>query len=511
MSIELLTAETGNIEILYDNFAEQGIDCDIALPDYCPDIMRILKCSVSNGIVNSKISGDRASVDGNSKICIVYADDKNEIYCYEQDYPFSKYAELPSSFDGAVLCAEVSTEYVNCRAVSKKRIDIHGVVSVRFKIVGIKRAAIITDAVGDGIQLRKKEIITDDTTTAVLKKFQLAQTEEIGDGKPEIGRILCANAVPILTETRVIKGKILIKGEAVLKVVYCADGRDNESASASYSLPFSEIIEAENVAEDSEVIVKFYVDQVQAEPKTDNDGEYRYFNLSCDICALITAGKNQTVSVITDTYSTQKEIDAKYNTMLFSRVVQNLNDSFTFRESLDISTTGAQKIYAVTAEKPEAKCCFEDGKLKIKGSVPVKLILIDGEGSPMFCEREAPFEYSRSTDTNDGKLKCNFQLFMSDYSCSLSGDGRAEFKAEINVNAVIETSEESRTLVSLSSSDKPCHGKRHSSLVICFCNGGETVWDIARKYNTTVEEIMSENDLSSNEIPDKMMLMIPVK
>ena len=53
--------------------------------------------------------------------------------------------------------------------------------------------------------------------------------------------------------------------------------------------------------------------------------------------------------------------------------------------------------------------------------------------------------------------------------------------------------------------------KRHSSLVICFCNGGEKIWDIARKYNTTVEDIMSENELTSDEIGEKMMLMIPVK
>ncbi len=72
-------------------------------------------------------------------------------------------------------------------------------------------------------------------------------------------------------------------------------------------------------------------------------------------------------------------------------------------------------------------------------------------------------------------------------------------------------SSESRPLVSLLASETSVLKKRHSSLVICFCSGGERVWDIARKYNTTVEEIMSENELTSEEIPEKMMLIIPVK
>ena len=161
MSIEPMTAETGVLENLYDSFAEQGIDCDIAMPDYCPDIMRILKCSVTNSITNSKISGDRATVDGSAKIRIIYTDEKNGIYTYEQDYPFSKFAELPSTFDGAMLSATAKTEYANCRAVSKKRIDIHGVISIRFRILGIKKDNVITGAQGDGVQLMKKEISTD--------------------------------------------------------------------------------------------------------------------------------------------------------------------------------------------------------------------------------------------------------------------------------------------------------------------------------------------------------------
>ena len=72
MSIELTTRNMGFEEIYYDNFAEQGIDCDITLPDYCPDIMRIIKCSVSNSITNSNLTGDRATAECVVKIKIIY-------------------------------------------------------------------------------------------------------------------------------------------------------------------------------------------------------------------------------------------------------------------------------------------------------------------------------------------------------------------------------------------------------------------------------------------------------
>lgn len=510
MSIELTNSEIGSTEILHTSFAEQGIDCDISLPDYCPDIMRILKCSVITGVVNSKITGDRASVDANAKIRVVYADEKNGIYCYEQEYPFSKYAELDCICDGAVLCTELKTEYVNCRAVNKKRVDIHGVISVGFKLLGIKKETVITSASGDGVQLKRQELCVDNAVAVVSKKLQLSQTEAISDGG-EVRKIISTSAAPVLTETKLVKGKILLKGEVAWRVTYCVEEATGESGCASFSLPFSEIVEAENAADGCRVSVDFYIEQASAEPKADNDGEYKYINLGCDICAVVTVYMSESVAAVTDAYSTCKQLETKYNSVIFTRLLQSLNDSFVCRESLDLSSMSPQKIYAVMPGVPQAKCCFEQGKLLIKGSIPVKFILIDSDGTPVFCEREAELEYSRSVDCSGSDIKCEPQLFVSGCSCTLSSDGKAEFKAEISINACLLEVTQKRVLTQLKATEGATLEKRPSSLVICFCNGGERIWDIARKYNTTVEDIMSENELSSEEISEKMMLVIPVK
>lgn len=511
MSIELTTTELGSTDVLFDNIFEQGIDCDLTLPDYCPDIMRILKCTVINSITGSKITGDRASTDGNAKIRIMYADEKNSVCSYEQDYPFSKYAELPASFDSSVLCVDAKTEYINCRAVSKKRIDIHGVIGIHFRILGIKKTAIITDANGDGIQLRKKEIHTDSILACLSKKFQLSETETIGENSAEIGKIINAFVSPVLTETKIIKGKLLIKGEAVFQITYCAEGSENEGACVCYSLHFSEIAESESIAENSHVNISLNVNQMQAEPKTDNDGEYKYFNLGCELCANIIVYSTDSVSVITDAYSTQKEIDIKYQSYSFSQTLQSLTDSFVCRENLDLASMEPQRIFATIPDVPNTTSRIEAGKLVFKGNIPIKLILIAADGSPVFCERDAEFEYSRSLDFPEDNIKCTPQISLTGYTCVLGNDGKAEFKAELNIHATVTQLCECRTPTSLQISESPAPHKRNPSLVIRYCDGGEKIWDIARKYNTTVEDIMNENDLPGDEITEKMMLVIPVK
>ena len=41
MGIELTTKSIGWEKICFNSFVEQGVDCDITLPDYCPEDFRL--------------------------------------------------------------------------------------------------------------------------------------------------------------------------------------------------------------------------------------------------------------------------------------------------------------------------------------------------------------------------------------------------------------------------------------------------------------------------------------
>ena len=48
-----------------------------------------------------------------------------------------------------------------------------------------------------------------------------------------------------------------------------------------------------------------------------------------------------------------------------------------------------------------------------------------------------------------------------------------------------------------------------ASLTIYFAESGEAVWDIAEKYNTTVDAVMRENHITEPHIKEKCRLLIP--
>ena len=48
-----------------------------------------------------------------------------------------------------------------------------------------------------------------------------------------------------------------------------------------------------------------------------------------------------------------------------------------------------------------------------------------------------------------------------------------------------------------------------TALTLYFCNKGEEIWDIAKKYNTTKEAIQAENSIASDVTEKEEMILIP--
>ena len=57
---------------------ECSVDTEYFLPDYCPDIQRILKCSASADIISYSVSQDKMMIQGNLNIIVMYLDEKGE-------------------------------------------------------------------------------------------------------------------------------------------------------------------------------------------------------------------------------------------------------------------------------------------------------------------------------------------------------------------------------------------------------------------------------------------------
>ena len=70
---------------------EEPVDVDLTLPDYCPDIEKILKCTLSPQIFSRNISGGVLEIEGASVIKVMYVDSvRKTLRTSQQTVPFNR-------------------------------------------------------------------------------------------------------------------------------------------------------------------------------------------------------------------------------------------------------------------------------------------------------------------------------------------------------------------------------------------------------------------------------------
>ena len=142
-------------EVLFEGNCEQAVDTELTLPDYCPDIGRLLKCRLVPMITSRQVNFDSLAVEGTARISVIYLDDRDKkIRCCDRDYPFKASVPYDGGTENVRLLAEARVDYVNCRAVSQRKLDIHGAFTVHMTAVCRKENEIGAGVEVEGLRLR---------------------------------------------------------------------------------------------------------------------------------------------------------------------------------------------------------------------------------------------------------------------------------------------------------------------------------------------------------------------
>ena len=130
MELELRRQTVPSFETILEETVEQPVECDALLPDYCPDIRRILKCTLTPVPVGKTITAGRLEVEGLATLNILYISAGGEPARGEYKVPFTRMLELHGEAEDPIITVGMLPGPVSCRAVNQRRLEIRGSVVV---------------------------------------------------------------------------------------------------------------------------------------------------------------------------------------------------------------------------------------------------------------------------------------------------------------------------------------------------------------------------------------------
>jgi len=495
--------------LVFDDSAEQAIDTEFTLPDYCPDIARILKCRITPKIGARSISGGTLSVEGAAQVNLLYVDaEKNTVRACATVLPFSKGFEVGAGLEMSSPKVRATVNYFNCRAVTQRKVEVHGTLSLRAKVYQRRRVSVVCDVDGGGTQLLRGSVSATNTLGEAEKFIILSEDVDIGQSKPAVRSILRSDARAAATECKIIAGKVIIKGEVRVDTLYAPEG-DGGLERMESVLPVSQIVDLEGVTEDCSCALSLEVASLEVKPRTNLSGETRGLNIAGKLTAELRGLCDGEIPVVLDAYSTRFDAECQRNEVPFEKLLGAVSESFLCRKTLEVPRETLSSVLDLWCETTVTSARGEGSQLALTGNVLICLLGEDSEKAPAYVEHTVEFEYRYNLPHEPQMMRCDPDVTVISASYTLLPGDQIEVRVELGVTADIFEMHNLPVLTEVELlADRP-KPPADASLILYYADAGERVWDIARKYNTSIETLVSLNGLTDSEMPGKAMLLIP--
>lgn len=508
MNYNRTTQKLGFCDVVYETTSEQSLDADINLPDYCPEIQRILSCTVAADLISVQNNSGRITADCNADIRILYVGENGKISSYEQNFPLQKYVESAKITSDCAVDVRVKTDYANCRAVNPRRTDVRAMLSFVFKVYGKREESLLCSAEGAGIQTVYDEHSFASLCSVSERAFSLSEVIELPAEKPALSGIINVSACALADETKIINNKALIKGLCNVKIYYIA-GESGAVESVEHSMPISQIIEADGLNENCKVNINLNVTSCEAVPKADSSGNIRLMDFNIRISALAAAFEEKPLTLITDAYSTEYKSEIKHKNIGLMSYIDSFDASFTNKVILESIGVSVDSVIAVWCSEIYNNFIAKDDNCAINGTYQVNIVYKDSDNQYGIIRKPVDFDYSVKMSEKSERINCFGSVQIMSCSCAVTGDSRLEVKTELCAKGLILSCGMKKYVSEILLSEDDNIKKDSCALTIYFCDKKESLWDIARKYNTTVEAIKAENEIDADTVDNKCMLMIP--
>lgn len=498
-----------NTKEVFSKNCEQSVELDCILPDYYPDIFRLLKCFVTPTVISRNISADRVMFELSVEITVWYCTQgDNTLNTVTQKLQYTKSVDTGVSCENAIVKITPKCDYVNPRAVNSRRLDIRGAVSCCVSVTLPAEQSVISSAFGCGIQLLKKPAVALAESSFATKNFVCEEEFDLGSSKPPVISIIKSAAFVTSLEKKQVSGKLAIKGEIGINLLYAAEHGQLENM--QFSMPFSQILDTNDIIENDNRIVDAQCVFCDISTMPDDSGETKRIKCSAMIYATVLSQQSREVEIVTDAYSTEYMCALSECDICLDSAPIEISRLHIAKETVEFEANEIESICSVWAQSEAVSSRIEANRLIISGKIKWGILAKTDESYSVY-EKESVFEHTIDDFGNFESLRMCISANVCSCGYTLSEAKNVALKSEIRISGCVIPSYKAKALCDITidegskiKCDDGC------ALRLYFANSGEKIWDIAKRYKTSAKAVCEENSKDCADEECCGMMMIPI-
>ncbi|NLJ41572.1 MAG: DUF3794 domain-containing protein [Clostridiales bacterium] len=497
---KLLKVDQPLEEVVFQHLAEG----ELVIPEGKPDIAKILDLATFAYVTGKEVVQDKVMVEGIIRYNLLYiaVGDNSSVVQAEDEMGFTLYVDIEGAKPRMIAQVSLELEHIDWHIENSRTLNLKAVLNIGCKVRQLLQLEVIKDFVDqEAVQALMEPIKLTASGGIGSSQTIIREDVEIPDDMPSATSVLRKEANARVLEKKVIDNRIIIQGEADLKILYETDEPQDPIQLLQYQIPFAHFVEVQGAYQGMDCDARALTQELDISMRQDVVGDTRVLAIDMILFLEGEVFEFYEGDIVVDAYSPGLKLDLKREKI--KQIYQAGKDQAQsiIKENIEIGEN----------MPPVANVLYSDAKpLVTDYHISQGQVIVDGaltglvfykpedEGLPVnSVQVDIPFTQTIEIEGISEDMDCTCNATVLYISHTQVSPTEIELKVTLLVQVEAEAIREKEVLldVEVVEGDQ----REDSGVYIYFVQPGDSLWSVAKKYNTTISSILKFNDLEDTD------------
>lgn len=487
---------------------------DLNVPDTKQDVDKIIETKGEIFVQEVEPMVDKVQVNGELYFRVLYAAPGGRLSSFSHHFPFEELIYMDGILPSDSVKVQGVLDDLNVTVINSRKLEIRSLIGLTVRAMDaeyIEGAVDIEDA--DGIQTLHKPCSI--TGLVVNKKDMMRLKEEvtIPANKPNVADVLWDSVTLKNQEIRLLDEKISLKGELLLFVLYQGEEEGMPFQNLEWELPFETEIECRDCQDHMIGNINVAIGSTQIDIKPDADGEERILALDASLDLDIRIYEEKEMNFMQDAYAPTQNITMETAKFPYESLIIKNNSKTKVNQRIRMKENQGKLLQICHVEgeiKIDDMECTEDG-IQVDGVIAVDLIYVSGDDRyPINC-LSTMIPFSHLVEAKGVKEDDHYEIMgnVEAISAIMLDANEIEVRANLLLDVIAFAAKEGNAVIGIDI--QPFEEELFEELpgiVGYVVQQDDSLWDIAKRFYTTVDQIRLVNEIEEEEAAPGTRLII---
>ncbi|NLA83508.1 MAG: DUF3794 domain-containing protein [Clostridiales bacterium] len=499
-------------QVIGEAASQALMEGEISVPDDQKPIAKILDINGAAIISSHEVFQDRIMAEGIIRYNVLYIpEDDGQLDSLDAEIGFTQYLEFPGAAPKMTSRLHLSIEHIDYDLISGRKLGVKAVLNLTGQVTEVSEMEVITEFSNtEDVEMLPEHIRVSAVAGSGHARTMVREDLELADSMPTILKILRKDAKVRVREKKAADNRVQIHGDVEILILYLCEDQEEPIQFLSHSISFSHPVEIPGAYQGMDCRADVQVEEIYVDPRENINGELRILDTELILGINAQVLEFQEGEILTDAYSRSLAVDFNKMKIKLHQSLEEVQEQTALKESIHFPEGAAKvrKILYVDAVPNLLNERVQDGSVILEGIISARVVYQTNDPALLIGSFREDFPFSCSLNAQEARTgrSCKGEVITEQLNHTLISQEEAELKITLLCRAEIMKTVEKDVITGVEETEKK-QGKEEG-IYIYFVQPEDTLWSIAKKYNTTIAGIRELNDLDEEEPAPGTRLLI---